>query len=107
LRITREALANAMKHANATEIVVHLRYPDTPMEMIQLTIRDDGRNGQVIQPRSGHFGIRNMLESARAVGGSLQFGRQVDGGMAVVFSFAAGTDAECTLQHPPELVGAG
>jgi signal transduction histidine kinase len=105
LRITREAFTNAVKHANATGIVVHLRYPDTPTEMIQLAIRDNGRNGQAIQSRSGHFGIRNMVESARAVGGTLQFHREGDRGTAVVFMFDAGADGECISPYSDELIG--
>jgi signal transduction histidine kinase len=105
LRITRETFSNAVKHANATDIVVHLRYPDTSTEMIQLAIRDNGRNGQAIQSRSGHFGIRNMLESARAVGGTLQFCRDTDGGTVVVFMFDAGADGECISPYSEELIG--
>src|SRR5205823_3409162 len=73
LRITREALTNAVKHADATTIEVQLRYPAQPTDLLRLTIRDNGRGAPVIAPRSGHFGVRNMVESAHAVGGKLRF----------------------------------
>jgi signal transduction histidine kinase len=89
LRIAREALNNAMQHASATEIIVRLRYPDTAGGMIALSIHDNGSTGQVITIKPGHWGVRNMEERARAVGGMLEFRREPDGGTTVVFVFAA------------------
>jgi signal transduction histidine kinase len=85
LRTRREALMNAVKHAQATEIVVALRYPDAPAGRVQVVVRDNGCGGGGIRARRGHFGVRNMLESARAVGGALEFRRVGEGGSAVVF----------------------
>lgn len=93
LRITREALTNAVKHAAATEIVVELCYPDTPDGMVRLAIRDNGRTEQLITAKPGHYGLRNMIERARAVGGMLEFCRAMEGGTAVVFTFAPAPDA--------------
>lgn len=87
--ITQEALSNAAKHAAATEIVVHLCYPETPSGMIQLSIRDNGRTGKAISASPGHWGVRNMRERAQAVGGTLKFRRELDGGTTVVFTFFA------------------
>lgn len=87
MRITREALVNAIKHADATRIVVELRYPSNSNEPIELTIRDNGRNARTIVPQAGHWGVRNMYESARAVNGSLMIAPERGGGMAVVFRF--------------------
>jgi signal transduction histidine kinase len=89
LRIAREALNNAMQHASATEIIVRLRYPDTAGGMIALSIQDNGFTGQVITIKPGHWGVRNMQERARAVGGMLEFRREPDGGTTVVFVFAS------------------
>lgn len=88
LRITREALTNAVKHASATEIVVELWYPEMPDGMVRLAIRDNGSTEQVITAKPGHWGVRNMVERARAVGGTLEFCRESEGGTAVVFTFA-------------------
>jgi len=89
MRIAREALTNAIKHAGATHIVVELLYPPTPNEPIELMVHDNGRNAQEIEPRPGHWGIPNMYESARAVGGRLMVTPDIGGGMNVVFRFAA------------------
>ena len=89
MRIAREALTNAIKHAGATRIVVELGYPATLDQPLVLTVCDNGRNAQEIDPRPGHWGIPNMYESARAVGGRLTISPDTDGGMKVVFRFAA------------------
>jgi len=62
-----------VKHASATEIVVKLCYPDTSDGVIYLTIRDNGCSGQAITTKPGHWGVRNMHERARAVGGCSNF----------------------------------
>jgi nitrate/nitrite-specific signal transduction histidine kinase len=50
--------------------------------------RDNGRTEQLVAARPGHWGVRNMVERARAVGGTLEFCREPEGGTAVVFMFA-------------------
>jgi signal transduction histidine kinase len=70
-RIVREAISNAIKHADATTIEVCLEYPAEEGQLVQLTIKDNGRNAQPVSARSGHRGVRYMQESARAAGGKL------------------------------------
>lgn len=91
-RIAREALANAVKHAEATTITVELVYPAGPDQELTLAISDDGRARTRIQPRAGHWGVRNMQESARAAGGSLAFARALGGGTRVVVTFRPSRD---------------
>jgi two-component system nitrate/nitrite sensor histidine kinase NarX len=88
VQITREALTNTVKHAQATEITIRLRYPLPPDDMAQLTISDNGRTGQVVTVKPGHWGVPNMYESACAVSGALELNREVHGGTVVVFTFA-------------------
>lgn len=71
LRITREALANVVKHARATAVDVVVFYATGPTPELQLTICDNGQTGQPIHPRPKHFGLRSMYEAARTVGGTL------------------------------------
>jgi signal transduction histidine kinase len=87
LRITKEALVNVEKHARAESVVVYLHYPSTYGEHIQLTIRDNGCTGQLIAPRFGHLGVRQMLENARTIGGLLEFGQQLGKGTTVKLLF--------------------
>ena len=86
VRITREAIINAIKHADASEIAVYLRYPDTDNESVQVVIHDNGCTGKVITPKTGHWGIRNMYESARTVNGELAFCQEQGKGTRVVFT---------------------
>ncbi len=74
-RITREALHNAVKHANATQICIHLQFPVRPSDLLRLTISDNGQNTHEIQVKPNHWGILYMRESARSAGGSLDIQR--------------------------------
>jgi len=71
LRICQESLANVLKHASATQVSVTLGYDDS---QIRLAIRDNGVGFDPATPRprdreSGGFGLINMRERARLLGG--------------------------------------
>lgn len=72
-RIASEAVANAGRHANATEIDVRLRRTDGRVE---LTVKDDGkgfRDADALgRARPGHLGLAGMRERAAAVGAKLE-----------------------------------
>ncbi len=97
LRITKEAVTNAIKHADAHTIVVHLAYPDAPHPNIQLSITDDGVGTGRLAERAGHFGLRYMRESAGAAGGTLRIDAQPAGGTRIVFMFPAPGSAHHTI----------
>jgi signal transduction histidine kinase len=70
LRITQEALTNALKHARATQITVSLDY--APRNVF-LRIQDDGagfdtNNSAIVY--AGHFGLLDMSERAEKMGGA-------------------------------------
>jgi signal transduction histidine kinase/ligand-binding sensor domain-containing protein len=67
LRIGQEAVANAVRHAQATEIEVCLTYQDGSLT---LRIQDDGQGFDLDDPghRVGHWGLRNMQERANGIG---------------------------------------
>jgi signal transduction histidine kinase len=78
LRIAREAVTNAQRHASGTPVAVRLRFDATETVMtIRNVAADDGRNGAV----SG-YGITGMRERAALVGGELDTGRR-DGAFVV------------------------
>jgi two-component system sensor histidine kinase UhpB len=80
-RIFQEALTNIAKHAGATEVEVRLR---TDGANLTLSIRDDGRGVAAIdrlKPES--FGLRGMMERARALNGSLTLSVPPGGGTMV------------------------
>ncbi|MDA1039833.1 MAG: sensor histidine kinase [Planctomycetota bacterium] len=70
LRIAREAVANAGRHADATRIEVRLR---AGAEGLVLEVIDDGVGFPVEagESRHGHFGLRGMRERARRMGATL------------------------------------
>ncbi len=74
LRIGQEAVANAIRHAQATHIAVELRYDP---ESVCLGVSDDGSGFQPdISARSGHFGLLDMQERAQSMGCQLQIESQ-------------------------------
>jgi signal transduction histidine kinase len=82
-RIVQEALTNALKHADASRVDVHLRYRSDALE---IEVVDDGRaNGGPPPRRSspGGLGLIGMRERAVLHGGDLEAGPVAGGGFAV------------------------
>jgi PAS domain S-box-containing protein len=71
LRVTREAVANVVKHADVRRVRLTLRYG---RRALRLTVADRGR-GFVVAPDlsayGGHLGLLGMRERASEVGGRL------------------------------------
>jgi signal transduction histidine kinase/ligand-binding sensor domain-containing protein len=71
LRISQEALLNAVRHSGATAITMHLHFaPDA----LTLTVRDNGRGFDVSRSAEGttdHYGLTTMRERAQQAGGQL------------------------------------
>ena len=87
-RIAIEALRNAFRHSEATEIEVEIRYD---LRRFTMRVRDNGKgiDPQVIESggRAGHHGLPGMHERARLAGGAL----------AVWSRPGAGTEIELTI----------
>ncbi|CAN5416037.1 hypothetical protein BH09CHL1_BH09CHL1_32810 [soil metagenome] len=81
LAITREALRNARKHANADVITVTVRR-DIPGIEVQIT--DDGA-GFAANQEPGHFGLTQMSETATDLGGTLSIESVPGAGTTVRF----------------------
>ncbi len=83
-RIADEALRNAIRHANAKQVEVEIRYD---VREFRLRVRDDGSgiDPAVLEAggREGHFGLRGMRERAQAVGGKLRLWSALDTGTEV------------------------
>jgi signal transduction histidine kinase len=72
LRIAQEAVTNALRHAGAREIRVHL---DFGADRVSLRIQDDGRGFPVAPtapPTTGHLGLVGIRERAARMGGQLR-----------------------------------
>ncbi len=66
-RIALEAVNNAVNHARATRVMVHLAQRDN---QVTLTVTDNG-TGFVNSDFTGHYGLKTMRERARALGGEV------------------------------------
>lgn len=83
IRICREAVANAFRHAGADSIRVNVEYSDVGM---LITIGDDGAG---IEPkilehgREGHWGLSGMRQRAAAIGAKLTISSSPGSGTTV------------------------
>lgn len=69
LRVLKEAMANAVKHAACRRVDIRARFST---DLLQLTVRDNGvgfRASEVWQGR----GLRNMADRIRELGGSMDY----------------------------------
>jgi signal transduction histidine kinase len=69
VRITREALHNIAKHAQATHVDLMLEVGPTE---VMLQVADDGRGFDPCDVYPGHFGLELMREHATAIGGAIE-----------------------------------
>ena len=79
-RVTQEVLANAFKHARASEVKVLLEFAS---DGVQLTVRDNGRGFEATSPTSGH-GLQNMRQRADELGGTFRLHSSPGEGTQVV-----------------------
>ena len=78
--ITRDALSNSVRHAQATRIVIALRHLGS---RVQLSIRDDGAGFDVdLEARKG-AGFARMEERMRKIGGRLNVQSTVGRGTCI------------------------
>jgi signal transduction histidine kinase len=70
LRIGQEAVANAVKHGQAQQVSIELRYAP---KSVCLIVSDDGQGFAADQGSpSGHFGLLDMRERAQSMGSQLK-----------------------------------
>ena len=80
LMLAREAVQNALRHAQARRVVLQLAHrPDG----LLLSVSDDGR-GLPAEPAPGHWGMQGMRERAAQLGARLSWEPVPDGGTRVV-----------------------
>jgi ligand-binding sensor domain-containing protein/two-component sensor histidine kinase len=80
LRVGREAVSNAVRHAQARVIRLELLYSD---DEITLKVSDDGRGfdpQEAVHPTGAHWGMATMHERAQAIGGRLRLVSHPGGG---------------------------
>jgi signal transduction histidine kinase/ligand-binding sensor domain-containing protein len=83
-RVAREALRNAYQHADATRIVVEVRYDP---RQFRLRVRDDGKgmDQKIVDEggRAGHYGLPGMRERAKLLRGTLTIWSERESGTEV------------------------
>jgi signal transduction histidine kinase len=69
--IGQEAVTNAIRHSGCSTVHVRLNYDS---ECLNLAVRDNGYGFQVPESgiRNGHFGIQDMKERSRKLGGTFR-----------------------------------
>jgi signal transduction histidine kinase len=86
LRVTREAITNAVRHANATRVRVRASFH---RHAVQLSVRDDGIGFTVdrdFRAYGHHWGLRGMSERAAQIGAALRVNSKPGAGTEVVLA---------------------
>lgn len=84
LQIAREALSNALKHSEATEVTVSVTHNGN---QVRLIVTDNGRGVPDHAERNNHYGLIIMRDRAQSLRGDCQVRRRDAGGTEVVVSF--------------------
>jgi len=86
LQIVREAIANTVRHADASKVHIALSYGQDLR--VRVVIEDDGRGLSALQSDDKHYGLSIMRERANSLGGELALEPREGGGTRVSVSFA-------------------
>lgn len=81
LQIIREALLNAIKHSQATQITI-LAHTNTDGES-ELIVADNGIGIPTLQEPDGHYGLNIMYERSNKLNAELTISSRVEGGTEV------------------------
>ncbi|WP_162297114.1 sensor histidine kinase [Sporolactobacillus pectinivorans] len=65
-RLSQEALSNALRHSEATRVVLSLHERD---QLVTLTVFDNGRGFDLKQEKIASYGLKTMRERAEEIGG--------------------------------------
>ncbi|KPP98794.1 histidine kinase [Marinobacter sp. HL-58] len=84
LQIVREGLANAVKHSEASEIIVQVLF-ESPR--VQVRILDNGKGLPPGDQPAQHYGLIIMQDRARTLGGKVNVTNRDSGGVEVALSF--------------------
>lgn len=80
-RLVQESLNNVAKHANAKEVLVNLHY--VPNSFITVTIHDDGEGFEYSDSKNNGFGLNEMEERVKQLGGKFDVKSDIQAGTTV------------------------
>ncbi len=89
-RLAQESLANAMRHAPGSRVLVTLAYRD---DAVELTVVNSPGRGTGPPDRGLGLGVPGMRERARQFGGTLVAGPTTDGGFRTCAHLPTGDEA--------------
>jgi signal transduction histidine kinase/ligand-binding sensor domain-containing protein len=101
-RIAQEAVANAVRHADARQVRIDLGFE---RDRVQLTVSDDGKGFDPAHLSDG-FGLTSMRERAAQIGSELRIESRPLGGTSVTVSVSTLDGGSPTL-HALVTAGAG
>ncbi|MCH8498196.1 MAG: histidine kinase [Marinobacter sp.] len=96
LQIIREALANTVKHSQASEISVEVSFRSP---QVMAWVRDNGVGLPEGDAPKRHYGLIIMQDRARTLGGRLEVNNRAEGGVEVQLSFVPNSRHLMTEQN--------
>jgi len=84
LQIIREGLSNAVRHADASEILVSVLF-ESPR--VRVSIQDNGKGLPGSGQPPSHYGLIIMQDRARTLGGQMLVRNRSEGGVEVALTF--------------------
>ena len=85
-RILQESLTNFMKHAKATQVEVEVIFEASGMVM---RVIDNGVGFAPDQKLKLHYGLQNMRERARKIGGTVDLQSELERGTTITLQVSA------------------
>jgi signal transduction histidine kinase len=84
LRIGQEGLTNSLKHAEARQVIIELKFDE---DSLRLSVKDDGHGFDtegVLATADGHFGLLGIRERVEHLGGRLNLNSRPGEGTELV-----------------------
>jgi two-component system sensor histidine kinase DegS len=94
-RILQESLTNIAKHAGAKKVTVGVNFA---VDGLTMTVEDDGTGFDIRNTPAHHYGLINMRERARKVGGDVLIDSEPGGGGTTVTLMIHGLNGEATME---------
>jgi signal transduction histidine kinase/streptogramin lyase len=97
--VVKEAVANAAKHSQATELWLRL---NCVADKLQLSVEDNGRGFDTARVETGRNGLTNMQDRMAGIGGVCEFQSGPGNGTNVRFELPLPTNANSPATQLPE-----